>query len=254
MHTGFLWQAIYWFSTPALAVVVAVLFVRRVQRRFPLFVFYVFLLLLIDLVRLLAFYGLSRRGYFYVYWISDAVGSLFALLVAGELMLRRLFAHFQKVRFYRYLFLFAGVVIAGLTLLTVYSSNPALLLSVLIKALHASDVFLTAMLLFFVALMLFMGRRWSQYEFGIALGLGINAAALLLTFAIFSKSGPLQSFAREIPVFGEDGAALAWLLFFLKPEKPTPAVTKPVSPEVLDEARKWEETLKGSLTGKKRPD
>jgi hypothetical protein len=57
----------------------------------------------------------------------------------------------------------------------------------------------------------------------------------------------------ELPVFAYDLACLIWLISFLRPEQATPVATAPVSPEILDQARKWEETLKESVTGKKRP-
>jgi len=251
MHTGILWQAIYWLSSPVLAVLVTVLIVRKLHRSFPVFFVYIIVLLLIDIARLLAYQG-RPVTYFYTYWISDAVGTLFAMLAAGELVLRKLFPHFYKIRFYLYLFLFAALIVAAFTVLTAYSSRPPLLLSALITVLHITDFVLTAALLFFVALMVFMGRSWGPYEFGIAMGLGVNAAALLATFAVFSKSVLLHGVLRHLTVVGEDAASIIWLISFLRSEKPSTVPTVPVKTEVLQDARKWEETLKDSLTGKKR--
>ena len=251
MHPGFIWQAVYWLSTPVLGVVAAILLWRKLQRDFPLFAVYIVVLILIDLARLLAYWMFPGKPYFYVYWSSDGLATLFAFLAAGELMLNRLFPQFYKLRFYRYLFLFAAVLIACFALVTAFSSNPRILLSALIRVLHTADVLLTAMLLFFVGLMVFMGRQWRRYEFGIALGLGINAAALLLTFAIFTKIGSIRgSVASLIPTFGDDAAALTWLLFFLRPERSASVPTEPVSADVLKEAREWQETLRDSVTGR----
>jgi len=146
------------------------------------------------------------------------------------------------------------VLVAFSAALTAYSSRPALLLSRLITLLHTSDFLLTAVLLFFVGLIVFMGRRWEQYEFGIAFGLGVNAAALLATFAIFSKFVPLHGILRELPVFGEDAASVIWLVTFLRPERSKAIPAESITPEVLEEARKWKETLKGSLSRNKNSD
>jgi hypothetical protein len=102
--------------------------------------------------------------------------------------------------------------------------------------------------------MAFMGRRWGRYEFGIAAGLGVNAAALLTTFAVFTKSVPMHGIIRDLPVFGEDAAALIWLLFFLWPENQIAVPAKPVSPTVLQEAKEWEEVLRRSLKREKPED
>jgi len=253
MHPGIVWQAIYWLSLLALGVVTAILFRRQLYRRFPVFFSYTLVLFLIDISRLLA-YRTTLITYFYVYWISDAAGTLFALLAVGELILRRLFPRFYTLRIYRYLFLAAGSVVALFTALTAYSSRPKILLSKLITVLHTGDFLLTATLFFLVGLMVVMGRLWGRYEFGIALGLGVNAAALLTTLAIFSKSVPTQRILRNIALFGEDAASLIWLITFWKPEQQVPVPTRPVSPEILQEARKWEETLKSSLGRKEDSD
>lgn len=252
MHAVF-WQLIYWLSTPVLAVVAILVLSRKVQRNFPLFTSYVSLLLLIDLVRLAAYLGSSFISYFYVYWISDAVASLFAILATGELMLRHLFANFYRVHIYRYLFLFAGVVMVGSSLWTLFSSHPAILFSALIRILHASNVFLAAMLLFFVGLIIFMGRTWGQYEFGIAMGLAVSAAALLLGLAIVAKFGPLRNDARLFLILGEDGAAVVWMVAFLWPQRPVRVPNISVAPEVLTDAKKWQEAARSSFSKKKDP-
>src|SRR5262249_8622641 len=207
MKTGVFWQIIYWLSSPVLTILATIIVLRKLHRTFPVFFIYVVVLYLVDFSRLVTYQGTSII-YFYVYWIGDGVGSLFALLAAGELILKRLFPRFYKVRFYRYLFVLAAVLAGSFTILTAYSSRPAILLSTLITTLHTTEFFLAGSLAFFVALMLFMGRRWGPHEFGIALGLGVNAAALLTTFAIFSKHVPTHGILRDLPVFGEDAAAI----------------------------------------------
>jgi hypothetical protein len=252
MRSGLFWQAFSWLSTPTLAAVAAILLARKLQRDFPLFVFYVLLLFGSDIARFIAYYGTPLKSYYYVYWITDAMATLFALLATGELMFKRLFPEFYRVRFYRYLFAFAGVLITTFACVTALSSKPYVLLSAFISVVHTAEVLLVAMLAFFVGLMIFMGRRWRKYEFGIALGLGVGAAALLLTLAMAAKSGALHGIARQTPVVGENAEAIIWLLFFLKPEKTQSMPGTSVDPEVLHRARELQEALQDTLPGKKR--
>lgn len=251
MHAGAYWQVIYWFSTPILAVLAILLFWRRLNRDFPLFTAYTLAAFLSDVARLVA-YQASSLAYTYTYWTTQAVVTALALLVIYDLCLRRLFAAFYKVRFYRFLFPAVALIIGAVAVMTIFSTNRRMY--VLAQVIHVFDVLQVAILLFLVGLMIFMGRRWSRTEFGIAMGFGVDAAAYLVTLASWTKRTPLTKIAADIPTFSYDLACLIWLVTFLKPEKTTPAPTQPVSSEVLKDAKKWQETLKGSLTGKKPPD
>lgn len=220
---------------------------RKLWRQFPLFFCYIVLELAVDVAHRVT---LSRPNvYLYTYWVSAVVAALFALLATCELFVKRIFPRFYEVGFYRHLFLVAGAILAGLAMLTVFGG---LRFAVLANLFRTFDFLRAAVLVFFIALMLFMGRRWARYEFGIALGLGLDAAAFLVVFAIFTKSGPLHGVLRDLPVFAFDAASIIWLVTFLRPEKPSVGPTGPVQPEVLEQAREWERTLKDSLGGKKR--
>lgn len=248
MWTGLLWQAIDWFSLPAFGILTAILLRKRLQRQFRLFFLYIAFSFLVDLARLAA-YRANYKIYLYTYWLSETAITVAALAVAFQLFLRRLFPGFYKVRGYRYVFGFAALIICCLTFLTAIESiRTARVLSVLLKVLHSLDFLRVAVLFFLVALMTFMGRRWQRYEFGIALGLAIQAAAFLVVFATWTVY--IRTLVDQLPVFAEDAACLIWLITFLKPERPS-VPPQTVSPEVLTEARKWQEAAKGSVTGEK---
>lgn len=250
MYTRVWLQVIYSLSTPALAVLALVLFIRRQHRRIPFFFSYVLIACLSDIAQLMAYQWTSRtsKAYFYTFWISHLATTVLAILAICELILKRLFPQFQKIKLYRSLFPAAAVVIVILAVLTGFQSIRAV---ILVDIIHGIDFLQVAMLLFFVALMLFMGRQWQRYEFGIVLGFGVDAAAFLSAFAIFTRPGLMRSFAINMPAFAYDIACLVWLITFLKPEKPAPVPSGPISPEVLTEARKWQEAAKGSMTKKK---
>lgn len=246
MTTEVIWLLVAWFSLPTLMILVALLIWRRAFREFPVFFSYAVVSFLVTLVRLLAYQG-TKRTYFYSYWISEVVLVFFALLATYELFAKRLFPRFYAVRFYRRVFPAATIVIALLAVFTAFASTGVIL--VFIKAIHGVDFLRVTILFIFIVLMLLMGREWSRYEFGIALGFGVDAAAFLTSFAIWTKTPSVQQFLDQLPVIAYDIACIIWIVTFAKPEKDR-AGGGSFGPELLDEARKWEETLKGSLTGK----
>ncbi len=252
MHTGILWQVIYWSPILMLTALIALFLRRGLVREFPWFFGYIVVDWSKDVAEFVvysgAFGGYPSLNYVYTYWTSHLIGSLFLLVAAYELSLTRLFPRFYKVSFYRHLFSLAAVMIAGLGLFAAYGERQ---LSVVPKVIHIADVLHVLALLFFVGLMQFMGRRWARYEFAIAAGLGVNAVAFVLWFVIFLKFGPGPP-ARDLPSVADFLTCLAWLITFLRPQDAGITLAAPVSPEILDQTRKWEEALKESFS-RKRP-
>jgi hypothetical protein len=247
MHSGFFWQVLYWFSTPLLAALATVLIWRRLYREFPFFFSYVSIALVDDVARLIA-YRQSFKVYATTFWISQLINSVVAILPIYELFIKRIFPQFQKIGFYRVLFSLAALVIIVLAVLTGIHSIRVV---VLFNILHGLDFFGVATLIFFVALMLFMGRRWGTYELGIAFGFGLDAAGFLIAWAIWTKPGYLRNLAALVPVIAYDLACLIWLIYFLQVEKPRQAAMTVASPELVQQARQWEEGLRDSLTRNK---
>ena len=246
----FLWPVIDWFALPVLAIVAGLLIVRRLLHQYPYFFYYVIVGEVIGVVRLWL-YDPASQLYFYVYYTTDVLFAVFAFLAAYELFVKRLFPRFYAIRFYRYAFPAAAFVI---TLIAVPGAILAYKRFIFLPLIHGLGLLRVTMLLFFVGLMVFMGRRWSRYEFGIAMGLVIQASALLATTAIWSRSPFVHNILDRLPVVVYDAACIVWLITFLKPEKPIVTPSGPISPELLTEARKWQEAAKGSVTGKTDPD
>lgn len=246
MPSEILWRIIGWFSLPVLAVLVGVLIWRRIPRQFPYFFYYVLAGELIGLLRLW-FYNPAGRVYFYFYWLTDVLIALFAFFATYELFVHRLFPRFYAIRFYRYLFPLAAMIITALVVPAILQARK---LSYLLTVIHGFEVLRVAILIFFVGLMLAMGRKWSRYEFGIALGLGVQASALLMTSAAWVRSPFLHSVVDRLPVIVYDLACLIWMITFLKQEASEPLSSVPAPQELLEEARKWEESLKETLGGK----
>lgn len=233
---------------PVLAVLTGILLWRGIYRQFPYFLMYVISGELVGLTRFLV-HRFFLRWYFQAYWMSDVLIELFALLACYELFIKRLFSRFYAIRFYRYLFPATAV---GIALIVVPAMLQAKKINALLAAVHAVEVLRVMILIFFIGLMTFMGRRWTRYELGLALGLSVQAAVLLITSASWLLT-PRAILSTWFPVVAYDIACVSWLITFLKREE-QPLSAEPVSSEVLHEARKWEETLKESFTTKKQSD
>jgi hypothetical protein len=246
---GLFWEIVDWLSLPILAALAVILLWRGHRREFPFFFWFVVVTEFSTVLRFLVRFS-SPQTYFYAYWISDLVITVFNFLAVYELFVRRLFPRFFKVRFYRYLFpIMAAIIIffGWLTALQAPDKNAAFLIEA-----RVLDFVLVAMLAFFVALMMLMGRQWTRYDFGIALGFGINSAAFLFASAMWVRTHYRPTSVNHLPLIAYDLTCIVWLYCFWTAPK-TPVSPSPTLPtEALHEARKWESTLKDFIAPGKR--
>ena len=241
---------LFWFSIAVLTAMSAVFVWRRIWRDLPLFFLYIVSAPVIATLRYTV-HALSRNAYFYVYWVSELAGAVICSLALYEVFLRRLFPRFHKVRLYRAIFPAAAAAILLLTIIAALQSSDRN--AAFQVASQAFDFVRTAFLVFFMLLMLLMGRQWSRYDLGITLGFGIQAAAALLNAAVRTRLGHRSHFFDDVETITFEIACVIWLITFLKPEHPDrlqPA--EMLDPLVLPQARKWETVLKEWLTPGKR--
>lgn len=239
-----------WLPILVLMLVSALLLRRRTFRQLPLFFFYVLTAWLFGVLRFAAF-KLGVKAYFYTYWISELAGAVTVSLALYEIFLHRLFKRFYSVRLYRNLFPLVAVLVLVVAIVT--SLSAADKRAAFLTASHGFDFARTALLVFFVALMALMGREWSRYDFGVALGFGLQAAIALLNAAVRARAQK-PTFMGVVEIISFNIACLIWLITFWKPEHkrvPTSADERS-SAETLHQARKWEEILKDFITPGKR--
>ena len=237
-----------WMALPLLALLAGILLYRKYHREFPLFFAYVVATDVIGIARLLASEGTTKL-YYNVYWISDIGLVVFAFLATYELFLKRLFPAFYRVRFFRYLFPGAALLI---TLLGALSALYGGKLAVLLMIVRGYEFLRATVLFFFVSLMIFMGRRWSKQEFGIAFGFGLDVSATFTVIAIMSRYGNEGQLINRLPTFAYDLACLVWLYcFWSAPKTPANLPLEVLPKEGIHEARKWEEILKDFIASGK---
>jgi len=248
MHLqGWLYFFVNWLGLPALALLAFLLIYRRWHRVFPLFLVYVVGTELIGIVRLVS---LGSPLYARIYWISDAVFASLALLATYELFFKRLFPAFYRVRFYRMLFPAAAILIAGGIAISALLGGH---FSMLAQTIHLYLFIRAAVLFFFVVLMLIMGRQWTRQEFGIAFGFGLDVSMALLLLGTWAHNSSGRSAATAVwSVVTYDIACIIWIYCFWQAPRSEPAVpTAPLSPAALQEAKKWEDSLKDYISSGK---
>jgi hypothetical protein len=247
---GWVWVALGWFSLPLLGVVGVVCVRRRIYRELPFFFAYVLAAFLIGTVRFLIYKLGSPRAYFYVYWYTDFMSVIAALLAIYEVFLLRIFPSFYKVRFYRLLFPVAASVIAFLAFLTaVAAADRKEALSMTSRAL---DFLRSAVIGFFAALTLLMGRSFAGQEFWVATGFGIQAAAALANAAIRTRLPQAASVLDAGELIAYNLSCMIWLAAFWKPGQRAESIPAAgLDLEMVREARTWETILKNWLSPKK---
>jgi hypothetical protein len=248
MIQSFVWVCVRWFPFGAAAYLLIVFLFRRMWRELPFFLCYLASALLTGVLRYATLH-VGQRAYFYTYWISDLFVSLTVLLAIYEVFLRRLFVRFHKTTAYRRAFPVAGTVVF---ILTVASALIAADKGATFQmASRAFDFMRTAILLFFIGLMTLMGRQWSRYDLGIALGFGLQAAVALTAAAIRTRANYVPTFWDSVEMVAYDVSCLIWIITFSLPDKTGGRPTlHGVDVDHLYQTQKWEAVLKQWLKRK----
>jgi hypothetical protein len=226
---------------------------RKANREFPFFFAYVSASICIGLFR--AAVAGNYLFYFEVYWTTEALYIVLALLALHEVF-RKVFATFYERRWF-WLF-FPSVVIAISVLAVIYrlGSPPAQaneVISLIISLGMAVNLVQALLFVLFFALVWFNGIGTREYPFGIVMGF---AAIAIVTFAADwarSEFGTrLNIVSSYAPAVAYILAVILWLNTFLRPPEPEPQWRLKITPEqLLDEMRQYSKIL-GKLRGRRR--
>jgi hypothetical protein len=113
---------------------------------------------------------------------------------------------------------------------------------------RAFDFLRSAVIGFFAALTLIMGRRFAGREFWVATGFGIQAAVALANAGLRTRLPHMAQALDASELIAYNLSCLIWLAAFWKPEKRAELLPSDrLDPRIVHEARSWEATLKGWL-------
>lgn len=229
---------------PALLLLALVLVYRNWFRVFPFFFAYVVGAEVVGVVRLI-FRHAPFELYSNVYWISDTALAGLAFLATYELFFKRLFPGFYKTRLYRFIFPAAAILIIVAAALTALLGGRS---SVLPATSRVYEFLRTAILFFFVALMVLMGRQWERQEFGIAFGFALDVSTSLALIGIWSHTANRSAMLGRLAVIAYDLACILWICcFWPAPKSRSNDPPGPEAGKALQQAKQWEEVLKDYL-------
>lgn len=231
----------------------AVLLRRKAHREFPFFFLYVSASILIGLIR--AGVSGNYRLYFEVYWGTEAIYVILALLALHEVF-RKVFAAFYEKRWFWLFFPSVVIAISALAIIYRFGSPPAQanrVMSFIISMGMAVNLVQALLFVLFFLLVWLNGIRWREYPFGIVMGF---AAIAIVTFAASwarSEFGTrLNVVSRYAPAVAYILAVIVWLETFLRPPAPEPQWRLKIAPEqLLKEIRQYSKIL-GKLRGRDR--
>jgi len=217
-----------WLAALALQGIMAgVLVAKKMWRRFPLFVAYTTSNLVLGAVLyvifLLAFQArFLRPVYANVYWLNEAIGVLLGLAVVYEIF-KHLFDPYSALkRLATQVFQGAILLLIVLGCIVVYvqplgeTNHVQAALYVVEQASRILEVGLLCFLFLFASA---FGLHWRQYVFGIAVGLGVFAAAELVGVTMRVQFGfvadPVLNVIRSVSF---NSSLVIWISYILAPE------------------------------------
>lgn len=216
-----------WFAALLVqAMLVAVLFVKKLWKRFPFFVSYATANFLLT-VGLYAVYvsPLSRHVYFNVYWLSECIGLFLGLAVVFEIFKNLLTPYPALRRLASQIFRAAVVLLILLGCILVYAQpvgEHSRIAAAFLMVEQAGRVLQVGLLVFLFLFASVFGLHWRQYVFGIALGLGIFVTVELVGVTMRTQFGiHANSIFNVIRTISFNSSMFIWIIYLLAPELAT---------------------------------
>jgi hypothetical protein len=232
----------WWAALPLEAILLWVLFRKRVFRIFPWFYASTLFSVIGDISRLIFRYQ-KGPAYYYVYYGTEATYALFGFAVMYEVF-RHVLRNFQRIRWFRPVFPVTIVLTVILTALRAFN-RPARFRTQMAEWVIGAEMgerFLqVSMFVLLVVLVTVFGLRWRQHAFGICAGYGIYATVALLATTKFYEIGTRFTFWWGVmSVAAYNVAVLIWLWYFSGPVIPEPprAGQPPLSGDELERYRR----------------
>ncbi len=231
-----------WMLAPLLQMLLAVVMVRRKLRaEFPLFFSYTIFQVLSFILQFVA-YQRSRLEYFYVYWVTGALGVGLALCVIYEIF-SSVFRPYESLRdLGSTLFRWAALVmvlVAAVMAINGGQSVPNQIMAGILTMERSVRIMQCGLVLFLFLFARSLGLTTRNHLFGIAIGFGIYAAVELIYVSLLAVGVPSSHLLRVLKSSSYDVAVLTWVGYMLSHEPARRPALYPV-------AERWNYALSGA--------
>jgi hypothetical protein len=207
---------------------------RRVQQHFPLFVYFLILLVPVTAVRLVTIN--HYHVYFYFYWWSNGALTLLGL-AAFHQVFRKVYAGFYSFWWFKGLYFGTIIIVLGVAILYAFF-NPAVqadhVISVILALGIAVNLLQAGIAALFGALSRPFAVEMPRYPLGIAAGFAASSLGPFIGYLARSI------FGNKVDPFTKNASSLAyivglvlWLITFLGAEPDDSPWTPPLSPEEM---------------------
>jgi hypothetical protein len=230
-----------WIAHPVLQSVIAVVMLRReLHKKFKFLFAYVVTQILTFALIYPAHLRHNYATYFYLYWISNAIGVFLGFKIIHEIFLD-VFRPFHTLRdLGTVLFKWAGLVmllVAGVVSVSSNSSDMLPWMLAITTTQRCVRIIQVGMVLFLLFFARYLGVSRKQHSFGIALGLGGYAMVELALIASW-LGNYLDNLAMDLVNMAAFNAALLTWLGYMLAKSPARESTA-----VLLQPQRWEQSL-----------
>lgn len=212
------------------------------QERFPPFVGYIGISVLVSLSRLAIFHYLYPR--YFVYWVSELLLILLSIVALNQVFWYT-YRGFDFIWWFRPLYYGSIAVALGVTVRMAIVSPTVQahpILSFIVDAEIAANMVRAGIVALFEAIAKPMAVRFQRYPFGIILGFGVSSIVPVLAFFAIHVSGTKYEYpARIFSGLSYIAALIIWLRIFRLPDTTPKRVEPPIPP------REMQSTVQGYL-------
>ncbi len=227
---------------------IAYTMVRRKSREdFPFFFLYILFQVLGGICLFLVFHLKHQHIYFYVYWVSAAIGAMLEFAVIYEIF-DNAFRSFAALRdFSRVIFQWAGlllIMVATVMAITSASGNVNRVTLGILAVERGVLLIQGGLLLFLLMYSSRLGMTWQHHGFGIALGLGFNASAHLILNSLRAHLGPgWNPTFNLLLIICYNLAVVTWVAYMFSPEPARVTEAAQFAPKPI--LQRWNHVLSG---------
>jgi hypothetical protein len=201
---------------------------KRTWHRSPVFAGYVFFNLFTAAVTYALIH--NRDLYFYGYWICEAIGIVLGLTVVREIFTNVFSPHPALRKLATVIFRVAVVVLVVLAVGVIYaqSGSARSIANTILLAEEAARIVEVGLIMFLFLSSSAFGLHWRQSVFGTALGLGMFAAADLVTATLIGHVSPTAVLGLNlVQGIAYCTSLFIWCGYLIAPERVTSSAEIP---------------------------